>query len=428
MTALVPLLHALPLAAVLAVSPDAAIGALVGAAVAAVIAVGVGVVLYRRMRDRIDTLLASEQHHHALLERASDAVFVHDVNGGCLEINREARTLIGLGDDGPVPAFLDVIVPEDRTLAVQHLRELRATGNARTDLRVVENGGAGPLLEFESQVVDTGDGVHVISLGRDVGARRAHEQALVAAREEAEETARAKSSFLASMSHEIRTPLTAVIGFADLLMDEVDPEARGLVDAIQAGGRRLLATLNSVLDLARLDAQGEALRRVPFDVVEHVRQSVTLLQGLVQERGLTLTVSAPPAPVVAELDPDALDRIVTNLVGNAAKFTEDGGITVEIDADDHTVSIRVIDTGIGIAEDFLDDLFVEFRQQSEGHGRSHEGTGLGLAITKRLVDLQGGTISVDSQWNVGTAFTVALPRTAAGGDGQAHMPELMVAA
>ncbi len=396
-----------------------------GAVALLLLALGAAAILRRQVRRRVAALRASEDRYRTLMDRASDAVIVHDLEGEEVEANLAARAMLNLGATDAVPRLRDLITPTDRPTLDAHLRRLRETGNARTDLRLATFDSKKRLLEVESQVVEV-DGVQrVLSLGRDVAARRAYERVLIEAREDAEETARVKSAFLASMSHEIRTPLTAVIGFAELLMDEVEPEARGLVQAIDNGGRRLLSTLNSVLDLARLDAHREALHPAPLDVVAHVTQSLDLLRPLAEEQALRLTVSASADAIPAVLDEGALDRVLTNLVGNAIKFTEHGGVTVELDADDHAVVLRVIDTGIGIADDFLPELFTEFRQQSEGDARSHEGTGLGLAITKRLVELMGGTIAVDSQWGVGTAFAVTIPRgLEPGGDGAVPMPEV----
>jgi signal transduction histidine kinase len=382
-----------------------------------VLAAGLAGAFRVQVRRRVAALRAQEGQYQTLVERASDAVFVHDLDGAVSDLNREARRALGLGPRDPAPALPDLVLPADRGAARAHLAELRRAGNARSDLRL--GGPRGErLYEFESQVLEIEGADRVLSLARNVEARRAYEEGLVEAREQAEAMAQAKSAFLASMSHEIRTPLTAILGFAELLGEEVDAEHRDLTEAIENGGRRLLTTLNSVLDLAALDAGREALRPEPLDVVATVGETVGLLRALAEGRGLALRVEAD-GPVPATLDVGALDRVVTNLVGNAVKFTEAGGVTVEVRADAADVVLRVVDTGVGIPEAFLPDLFAEFRQASEGHGRSHEGSGLGLALTQRLVALMGGTIGVESAVGVGTAFTVTLPRAPASGDGAA---------
>ena len=388
-------------------------GALVALGLCA-LAVGLAAAFRVQVRRRADALRASEDRYRTLVERASDAVFVHDLDGGAVEMNREARDALGLGPDAPAPPLLRLVAPAHRDAAEAHLAGLRASGHARSDLRLC--GGCGErLYEFESKVLGIDGHDRVLSLARNVEARRAYERGLVEAREQAETMARAKSAFLANMSHEIRTPLTAILGFAELLRDEVGHEHRDLAEAIEAGGRRLLGTLNSVLDLATLDARRATLRPRPLDVAEAVAESVALLRPLADARGLSLRVEAAGA-VPAVLDAAALDRVVTNLVGNAVKFTDRGGVTVRVRADGAAVTLSVVDTGVGIDPAFLPHLFAEFRQASEGDGRSHEGTGLGLAITHRLVGLMGGEIDVESTPGVGTAFTVTLPREPAAGD------------
>ena len=388
-------------------------------------------VLRREINNRVADLRRSESYHRALVRSASDAVFVYNLEGQGFEVNPAARAAFGLGPSDAIPSLLDVVDPDHRDRAQAHLDALRDKGSDRCDLALRARGterdasGVARIYEFESHVLDVGSEQRVLSLARDVGARRAYEAELLQARREAEEMVRLKSAFLASMSHEIRTPLTAVIGFAEILHDEVGPEQKDLAEIIEQGGRRLLRTLNSVLDLARLDSGAEDLTPRPMDLVEHIRESVLLVRSLAEQKGLNLTFSSPVESLPAMADAGALDRIVTNLVGNAVKFTESGEIRVALDTSGEDAILTISDSGIGIDKAFLPDLFSEFRQESEGHGRSHEGTGLGLAITDRLVTMMNGTIQVESEKGVGTTFTICLPRVPAdyaSGDG-AFTPE-----
>ena len=365
--------------------------------------------LRRQVARRVAELARADARYRLLVERASDAVIVHDVGGTHAELNTAARRAFGLADGAAVPPLHSVIDPADRHAVRRHLATLVGTGRARTDLRVRRADGTAGVYEFESQTLALDGRTRVLSLARDVGARRAHERGLVDARHAAEEALRIKGAFLANMSHEIRTPLTAVIGFAELLRDEVGDEQRDLVDAIESGGHRLLATLNSVLDLARLDAGHEALRPADVDVVAHVGAGVRLFDALAARKGLALTFATALPALLARLDGGALDRVLINLVGNAVKFTQAGSIAVTLAADADTLTLAVADTGIGMSDTFLPTVFDEFRQESEGDARSHEGTGLGMAITKQLVGLMGGTIAVESAMGAGTTFTVVLP-------------------
>ena len=391
-----------------AVGLGVALGLVVGALAAA------AVVRSRERRQRAGVEAAAARSER-LVEHAPDVVLVHDPDGSALWANRAGRALLRLAADAPEVSLVDAVAVADRAPLLKHLGAVAQTGRARSDVRVSGAGGGAVLLDLSSQTVEVDGRRRVVSLGRDVGARRARERRLVEARDLAEEAARVRSQFLASLSHEIRTPLTSVVGFTEILREEVDEAQRGMVDAIAAGGERLLATLGSVLDLATLDARRETLRPAPLDVVEEVESAVAPLRSQAEAKGITLAVEPTQDALPATIDANALGRILAHLVGNAVRFTEEGGVTVEVDADAQAVSLRVIDTGIGIPEDALPTLFDGFRESSEGGG-------LGLAITERLVRLMGGTITVDSRWRAGTAVSVVLPRGAAEPRAAARQP------
>ena len=241
---------------------------------------------------------------------------------------------------------------------------------------------------------------------------------LVAAKEQAEEANRLKSAFLANMSHEIRTPLTSIIGFAEAIGEtlsaadsaaEVSPTLR-FARLIEKSGRRLLDTLNSVLNLSQLEAGSVQLTPRPLDVRAELADTVDLFTPRAESAGIDLTARLPDQPLTVRADEGALQRILHNLLSNAVKFTESGGsVTVRATQADGGAAIEVEDTGIGIAPDFQPDLFDPFKQGSTGTDRSHEGSGLGLAVTKRLVDHLGGTIDVESTPGEGTVFRLWLP-------------------
>jgi signal transduction histidine kinase/CheY-like chemotaxis protein len=249
--------------------------------------------------------------------------------------------------------------------------------------------------------------------GEDVTDRKRFEQELIAAREQAEEMARLKSAFLANMSHEIRTPLTGILGYAGVLADEVtEPEHRESVEFIERSGHRLLETLDSVLELARLEANGVRPHAEVLDIAAEARLSAQLLAPVAEAKGVGLDVEGQ-GPAHARLDRACLARILNNLIGNAVKFTEAGRVEVAVGSDDSHAHIRISDTGVGIDAHFLPRIFDEFRQESDGDARHHEGAGLGLAITRRLVDVLGGAVAVESEKGVGTTVTVTFPLHAA---------------
>jgi signal transduction histidine kinase len=222
-----------------------------------------------------------------------------------------------------------------------------------------------------------------------------------------------KDDLLANTSHELRTPLTSILGFAGVLQDELSGEHREFASHIQQGGQRLLETVNALLDMARFRADLITVDPDDVDIVAEVATVTAALEPLAARKGLFLKVIPEDFSVPARLDTGALERIVANLVGNAIKFTEQGGVTVLIDAEADRIHLTVKDTGIGIRSEFLPHLFSAFSQASSGYSRTHEGNGLGLAITHQLIRVLGGDITVESSEGAGTVFRVGLPRWAA---------------
>jgi PAS domain S-box-containing protein len=265
------------------------------------------------------------------------------------------------------------------------------------------------LLRVAAPVIaEDGDVHHLVTYTLDVTQRKEYEHTLLDARDKAEQMARLKSAFLANMSHEIRTPLTGILGFASLLEEEVDEAQRGFATLIVRSGKRLLDTLNAVLDLSRLEAGEMKIDLHPTDVSIETLEIASFLRPLAVEKGIELNVESDEDSL-CYIDPSAYHIILNNLIGNAIKFTDEGQVMVSVERDDKHGVLRVADTGVGIDAAFLPQLFEEFKQESIGLTRSHEGAGLGLAITRRLVHLMGGTIDVDSAKGRGTTFTVRLP-------------------
>jgi PAS domain S-box-containing protein len=244
----------------------------------------------------------------------------------------------------------------------------------------------------------------------------------------AEGADRAKSEFLANMSHEIRTPMNGVLGMAELLSrTELDTRQRTFTDIIVKSGTALLTIINDILDFSKIDAGQVTLEAEPFDLRETIEDVASLISGRAAERDIELIVRVDPAlPARLVGDSGRIRQIVTNLAGNAIKFTETGHVLVEVTVDGETdagvdLSFRVHDTGIGIPEDKLQAVFDKFSQVDASSTRRHEGTGLGLAITSRLVGLMGGRITAESETNKGSVFTVELTMPASGQDRAARI-------
>ena len=231
----------------------------------------------------------------------------------------------------------------------------------------------------------------------------------------AEMADRAKSEFLANMSHEIRTPMNGVLGMAELLArTELDTRQRTFTDIIVKSGNALLTIINDILDFSKIDAGQLVLDQAPFDLSETVEDVASLISGRAAEKDIELIVRIDPAlPARVVGDVGRLRQIITNLAGNAIKFTESGHVLIEVtgqlnDAGLLDFAIHVHDTGMGIPPDKLEAVFEKFSQVDNSSTRRHEGTGLGLAITSRLVELMSGHIRAESKVGEGSVFTVEL--------------------
>ena len=234
---------------------------------------------------------------------------------------------------------------------------------------------------------------------------------LAAANEEIEEATRNKSEFLRRMSHDSRSPMNAIIGYTRLVLrkahDILDARQLANLENIQTSAENLLNLINDILDLSRIEAGRIELDIHETDLQQLVGECVDTLAPLVQP-GVELVRDVWDVPPV-QTDPDRLRQVVMNLLGNAAKFTGEGSITVSVrPTDDGSAEIRVADTGVGIPPDDLPHIFDEFRQVARQGGEQTEGTGLGLSIARKIVELLGGTITAESQVGRGTAFTVRI--------------------
>jgi len=248
----------------------------------------------------------------------------------------------------------------------------------------------------------------------DITERRAAAAAMQAARDAAEEANRAKSEFLALMSHEIRTPLTAILGYADLLHDaDLDAEARvGHAATIRRNGEHLLTLLNDILDLSKIEAGRMSVERIAVSPMQVVHDVLSLMRVRASEKKLSLDVEFGfPLPRMIQSDPMRLRQILVNLVGNAIKFTDRGGVRLRVAFEDHPRSalpIEVADMGIGMTPEQMEKLFQPFRQGDLTMARRFGGTGLGLAISRRLAHMLGGDIGVTSRAGVGSVFSLTV--------------------
>ncbi len=286
-------------------------------------------------------------------------------------------------------------------------------------------------LSFSSQnalkdEVSQADQDFVQLLGQWIGAaidRRTFEREIVVAKEKAEEASKAKAHFLSTMSHEIRTPLNAVVGIAYLLLQQ-DPKPEQIknLQTLQFSANNLLALINDILDFSKIESGKIEIERIEYDIKLMLERLYAMLEFKAIEKNIDLSMHISPAlPVKVKGDPTRLNQIITNLVSNAIKFTEIGGVNISIDVMEETtkniaVKITVTDTGIGIPKEKLHNIFDSFTQASSDTSRKYGGTGLGLSISKKLAEMQGANITVESTLGKGSAFTLHLTMEKASAD------------
>ena len=265
---------------------------------------------------------------------------------------------------------------------------------------------------------ETNSVIGVLGIYEDITERKLVQDQLIKAKERAEAANAAKGQFLANMSHELRTPLNAVMGFSDiLLISETDPERREYLEIVRDSGKSLLSIINDILDLSKIDAGRIVTASEAFSPKDLITGTTAMFKSLALNNNIQLAVTTDhTVPSVVLGDAGLLRQVLTNLIGNAVKFTKHGSITValtctQVDADVATILFKVTDTGIGIRQENLARIFEMFEQEDSSHTRRFGGTGLGLTITKKLVDIMNGRISVESEPGKGSIFwfTVPLP-------------------
>jgi PAS domain S-box-containing protein len=370
----------------------------------------------------------SEARYKGLVDAQGDAIFRRDAADRLTYGNDAFFKLFGLDPTSAIGhPFAPELHPED--CGVPALES--GASRARYDQHVKTAQGYRWIAWEDFMVRDShGRLVEVQSVGRDISERKALEEALTEARDKAEDANRAKSGFLATMSHEIRTPMNGVLGMGRLLLEtELRPEQRTYAEAITRSGEALLTLIGDILDFSKIEAGMLQMDEDDVDLRLLLSGVAELLCQRAYDKGVEIsTVVAPQVPLLIRADEGRLRQVINNLMGNAVKFTEQGGVCVEASLVDGLLRVEVRDTGVGVAPAKRQAIFEEFVQADSSHARKFGGTGLGLAISRRLVESMGGTIGVDAKPGGGSCFWFVVPLVAVGAaTGDAPLEDMQVA-
>lgn len=364
-----------------------------------------------------EELARSEQQYRILAEHSTDIVLTYNLDGEITFVSPSCRVL-GIDPEEAIgQSALQFVIPEDQAEArnafTQLLKHDPRDGVFRSEHRAPSAGGGFIWLESSPTVIhdEAGKHVSIIASYRDVTDRREREEALAVAREEAEEATRAKAEFLSNMSHEIRTPLNGVLGFTQLFgRTELTEDQKLYLDRIRGAGQMLRDIVNDILDFSKMEAGRLEIEDSPFCIKQLINETVDLVEaGRANGNVPIVRHIDEKADVMLMADDTRLRQILTNLIGNAAKFTSEGQIDVSVSVDGHSVNVTVADTGIGIAKDKLGRVFDGFRQADTTITRKFGGTGLGLTISRSLARMMGGDLWLDSVEGEGTKVSFWIP-------------------
>lgn len=374
----------------------------------------------RQLADRTNRLIWSEAKMEAVLAGNTAMVF-YGPDGTIESANSAMEQMLGYTEDEVIGRKLPEFYREtmhERGLSIRNRMILGEDEGFRTDVPLIHKDGQTVWADVSVTAVrDASESiVQIVAICVDVTEERMLLENLQAAKNEAESASRTKSEFLATMSHEIRTPLNGVIGLSDLLLGtELKTKQLEYAEMIKVSGESLLYLINDILDFSKIEANKLEIASEDFDLLETVESSSAILASRARDRNIALCVSfVGTLPRRLKGDAGRIRQVLLNLIGNAIKFTDRGGVRVVVtperwEAERVVLHFAITDTGIGIPEERMDRLFKTFSQTDASSSRAYGGTGLGLAISRRLVELMGGEIGVESKTGAGSTFWFRVP-------------------
>lgn len=377
-----------------------------------IIGYGVNITERKLIEEKIQL---SEKRYRDLFNYSQAVICTHDMQGNILSVNPALNDLLGYSETEVIGKNLkDFLLPEDRkSFDGMYITSIHTHNKVKGLFRALHKSGRKIYLLFQNYKVaeSTDSEAYIIAFAQDVTDRIKAEKQLKEAKKMTEQSAKTKERFVANMSHEIRTPMNGILGITSLLLKtQITEEQREYLSVIQDSANNLLTIINDILDLEKVATGKIELEKISFNIINKLQTILRLFEVNVEGKGVQLSLENYAGyPLYVSGDPTRFSQIMNNLLSNAVKFTEKGSIRIIIDKEKETnelVTLRfaVKDSGIGIEEDNLAKIFQPFTQAYPETSRKYGGTGLGLTITKNLIELQGGTIRVDSKPGKGSTF------------------------
>ncbi|OEF97426.1 ATP-binding protein [Desulfuribacillus alkaliarsenatis] len=388
----------------------------------------IGVLLTASRLEKATKVVVKAERYKTIVEHTNDAIFMHDFNGVILDLNDKGSSVLGYSRKELIGEHLSKLVKKEieetrheRTEKIINLGSLIFEG-----IVIHKNGKEIPVEISAKMVSNQGNGI-IQSYVRDISKRKKVEQELLEANkklqaammescklaEAAEKANRAKSEFLANMSHEIRTPMNAVLGMTELLEEyATDKEQQKYIDILKKNGDNLLKIINSILDLSKIESGKMELNVGETVICDVIKEVGATFKPLAAKKGLNIDIELSRCTLnecTVLADEEKIRQVLVNFISNAIKFTEQGDILLKFKIIDKTLRFSVQDSGIGISEEKLEDIFHAFNRGDVSTKQTYGGTGLGLTISKKLVEIMGGQIWVESVKGAGSTFYFEIP-------------------
>lgn len=374
-----------------------------------------------------EALIKSEEKYRLLANNISDVIFTADMNMNVNYISPSVFQLLGYYPDEIkqmnmsqylTPESLEILRQSRQDSMIQMMENPDIIfENQFFELEHICKNGETLWTETSLSLIKNNDNIPIGVNGviRNIKERKRVEKELIEAKNKAEEANKLKSNFLANMSHELRTPLNGILGFAEILKEEItDDEHNEMINIILRSGNRLKNTLNALLDISAIESGTQSINKHSFDLDELLIEVIKLYEENARQKNIEIIYSFQHNKQIIS-DDSIIYKVVNNLIDNAVKYTEKGSIEIttliQSDSYEENLIINIKDTGIGIEADTFDLIFEDFRQVSEGKSRNYDGNGLGLSIARRLLKLLNGSISLKSEPGKGSIFTIQIPIT-----------------